>query len=90
MPSELGDVRSDSEVAYNVYYGDAKSMLPWVKSLGIDTVEALREHFDAEPQRRVAADQWRANIEKYGSPTWDEWCCEQWGTKWNACDAEAT
>ena len=22
----------------------------------------------------------------YGSPTWYYWCCENWGTKWNAYD----
>lgn len=26
------------------------------------------------------------NIIKYGYPTWYEWSCEKWGTKWNACD----
>ena len=32
--------------------------------------------------------QYHENIEKYGSPTWYEWCCDHWGTKWNAynCD----
>ena len=24
------------------------------------------------------------NIQKYGSPTWYEWCTENWGTKWPA------
>jgi hypothetical protein len=92
MPSELRGTIADFGTAYDVYYGDAEPMLryPWVKNLGIETVEKLREHFDADPKHRATADQWKSNIEKYGAPTWYEWSCKYWGTKWNACDAEVT
>jgi Ferredoxin-like domain in Api92-like protein len=92
MPSELLETIANSGIAYDVYYGDAEPMLvyPWVKNLGIGTVEQLREHFDADPQRRATADAWKTNIEKYGAPTWYEWRCEHWDTKWNACDGEVT
>jgi hypothetical protein len=75
-----------------VYYGDAEPILayPWVIDLGIGTVEQLREHFDADPQRRATADAWKTNIERYGAPTWYEWRCEHWGTKWNAYGAKVT
>ena len=26
------------------------------------------------------------NIITYGCDTWYDWCCEHWGTKWNACE----
>ena len=91
MPSELHDTTADG-TTYEVYHGNPERILgrPWVKDLGIETVEKLREHFDADPERRATADQWKANIEKYGAPTWYEWSVEHWGTKWNARYAEVT
>jgi hypothetical protein len=57
LPPELRDTVQDFGAAYTVYYGDAKSVLeyPWVKRLEIETVEQLREHFDADPKHRATA-----------------------------------
>ena len=27
-----------------------------------------------------------SNFDLYGSVNWYDWCCDNWGTKWNACD----
>lgn len=38
----------------------------------------------------IKSDEWELgkqafqNIQKYGSPTWYEWCINNWGTKWNS------
>jgi hypothetical protein len=60
------------------------------EKLEIATVEQLREHFDVDPKHRATANEWKANIEKYGAPNWYEWSCQHWRTKWNSCDAEVT
>lgn len=30
------------------------------------------------------------NYHKYGAVTWYKWCNRNWGTKWNACEAEVS
>lgn len=42
-------------------------------SLGIKTLEDL-------------GNMYLHNILTYGCDTWYDWCCENWGTKWNACE----
>jgi len=29
--------------------------------------------------------QFLENVKAYGAGTWYDWCCNNWGTKWNAC-----
>lgn len=35
-----------------------------------------------------AGKQYMYNREHYGCYTWYEWCCRNWGTKWNACEPD--
>lgn len=40
------------------------------------------------PELRVYAELVKGNKEKYGHASWYSWSCAEWGTKWNACDAD--
>ena len=33
--------------------------------------------------------QQETNVAKYGHKDWYDWCCANWGTKWDACHAES-
>jgi hypothetical protein len=61
----------------------------WAQKLGIKTREDFRAWL--EKNRPEAIGQARAalrNIADYDYPTWYEWSCARWGTKWNSYDFE--
>lgn len=61
---------------------------PWVKSEGISTVEELIEYLiKKNPGILDIGKTYVTNIELYGCSSWYDWCCNNWGTKWNACDS---
>lgn len=57
-----------------------------------EVVSQLKENteYDIEQWDRLYEDGRRYiyNREHYGCYTWYEWCRRNWGTKWNACEAE--
>lgn len=46
-----------------------------------------REKRMADPVTWALGEQAYSNIQRFGSPTWYEWCNRNWGTKWNAYSA---
>jgi len=39
------------------------------------------------PRKIFKGDLGTAEREKYGSLNWRDWSCDNWGTKWNSCNA---
>ena len=52
----------------------------------IETKESFYPKSDPRHEERIKE---RAMLkEKYGFEGWYDWCVENWGTKWNACETE--
>ena len=68
--------------------GETKEVRRFLKHMG--------EGFSFEKIIPMPEDCFRENLNEAkrkecatkGIPTWYEWCCENWGTKWDACEVE--
>ena len=52
---------------------------------GINFMEFPDETFEAYARHGKV---YYTNLVQYGSIDWYDWCCDNWGTKWNACHEE--
>jgi hypothetical protein len=91
MPESLHLEAGAAEMGYEVKYGDYTQYLdaPWVKEAGVTTKEGLIKLIeDKHPEYIEMAEQYKFNLDTYGSRHWYDWSIENWGTKWNASDTE--
>lgn len=60
---------------------------PWVAQAGIKSLDELCDYFiKKNPDIIKKGKIYIENFAKYGATTWYDWCCDNWGTKWNACE----
>src|SRR4029077_15016396 len=91
-PKEIREGESDSrgKIGYEVWYGEEWQEIltyEWVKPEKIKTRKELQKLLQKlDPEYKRQADRRKANIKKYGSPDWDYWALNKWGTKWNSSD----
>lgn len=56
---------------------------------GLGTKEELCKKHGADEEGWELGKQYISNLKLYGATTWYDWCCDHWGTKWNAYDCNA-
>ena len=60
-------------------------LTPAEYALALRKCEGLyRKQRMADPVTWALGEQAYSNVQRFGSPTWYEWCNRNWGTKWNA------
>jgi len=85
MPEELKDLHHITAEGKEWFYSVTKYKAslngekePYLSFPDLDWIK--ENHIDGFTLRRIK--------NEYGTASWYDWCCENWGTKWNAYDVE--
>ena len=92
MPVEL-NIPSSSSGDFGMKYLclNAKNSILWSED-DRSFMERMEKQKDENPdhfnEEIELGRKYLINIAKYGYSTWYNWACDNWGTKWNACEAD--
>lgn len=71
-----------------IRHKDAQVIADLHETICNDDDSGLFQHIKPMPEnifRGLLGNEEREECERKGIPNWYDWCCENWGTKWEAC-----
>lgn len=77
---------------YSKKYADSFAMADGTMDIPEGNLSWMRKHFERDyshvkpSSMEDVGKAYIDNILEYGHDTWYEWCIDNWGTKWNACE----
>ncbi len=88
MPESLNiEAGSRGETGYRAYLEFLQQSSKYKRASTKEKLEeSFRDRFKNDPEIWELGKQYYENIKLYGVPHWYDWCCDHWGTKWNAYD----